>query len=112
MDGRPPMSPAAARTMALFLGVGLLLLFWVTRIIDLTAFPIFMDETVHIRTAELATEISPLYDYSIGRLFTIWYLVPFQPFVAAPIWIARAALLLTVLPGLAALWALSRQLAG
>lgn len=100
------------RRVSLFAGVGLLLVAWASRLMGLEAFPVFLDETIHIRTAELVTQTSPFYDNSIGRLFTIWYLVPFQPFSAAPIWIARAALLMTMLPGLAALWSLARQIAG
>ncbi len=92
----------------LLIGVGLLLCFWVTRIIAIDSYPLFLDETVHIHTAELTREVSPFVEANLGRLFTIWWQVPFRPYAAAPAWMARVATMLAVLPGVAAVLGMGR----
>ncbi|MEP7292062.1 MAG: hypothetical protein ABI835_09770, partial [Chloroflexota bacterium] len=77
------------------------------------AFPPFIDETIHIHSGEIILQNgTPFYDVVLGRQFTIWWLMLFQPAAAAPIWVARTATLLAVLPGFAALMSVARLAAG
>jgi hypothetical protein len=97
-----------SRSRSLQISVLLLLVFFTTRIAAADLFPVFIDETIHIEYGEKMLETnSPVYA-DIGRLFTIWWLIPFQPAANAPIWVARAAVVLLTLPGFAALLALGR----
>jgi hypothetical protein len=96
----------------LWLGVGLITAFFLSRLIGLVAFPAFLDEAVHVRYAEAGFQASPLVYASEGRLFTLWWYMLFQPHLAGSIWIIRAATLLAVLPGFAACLALGRLMAG
>lgn len=94
------------RTTSFQLSVLLLLVFFATRIAAIDLFPVFIDETLHIHYGEKMLETgSPVYD-DIGRLFTIWWVIPFQAFANEPVWIARVAIVLVTLPGTAALLAL------
>ncbi len=94
------------RSLPIF--IAFLLVFFATRIAAAELFPIFIDETIHIEYGEKMLETgSPIYA-DIGRLFTIWWLIPFQPAASAPVWIARVAIVLLTLPGVAALLALGR----
>lgn len=96
------------RTTGFQLSVLLLLVFFATRIAATDLFPVFIDETIHIHYAEKMLETgSPIYS-DIGRLFTIWWMIPFQPFANEPVWIARVAIVLVTLPGMAALLTLGR----
>jgi len=51
----------------------------------------------------MTTTISPLVSSDLGRQFTIWWYRLFQPYTSSPIWVARVASLLAVLPGMAAM---------
>ncbi|MBN2469136.1 MAG: hypothetical protein JXN59_00320 [Anaerolineae bacterium] len=94
---------------AVWLSIFILLVYFFSRVNNAASFPIFIDETIHIHYGERMLEIgSPIYD-DIGRLFTIWWLLPFQPAQAAPVWIARIAIVLVTLPGIAALLAIGQM---
>ena len=93
--------------------VPMLALIFVTRLPALAAFPLFIDETVHLSTAEtVLRQSSPLFQVWLGRQFTIWWFALFQAPFAAPAWVARAATLLAVMIGAAALLALAYRLGG
>lgn len=101
-----------ARKTNLWRGIILLLFFWFTRTIAIDGFPLFIDEATHIEYGEKMRQIgSPIYQ-DIGRVFTIWWLLPFQPLAAAPVWVARIAMVLALMPGMAALFSLGRLAAG
>ncbi|MBN1963510.1 MAG: hypothetical protein JW910_02615 [Anaerolineae bacterium] len=100
----------ALRTTALT--VGLLLAFWLTRLIALNAFPPFVDEAFHIGFAERAAQTGPLARAEEGRMLAIWLYAIVQAHVGASIWIARVATLLAVLPGVAAAIGIGRLAAG
>lgn len=91
---------------------GFLLLIFATRIIAIKHFPVFIDETIHIFSAEKLSEISPLYNVGIGRVLTIWWLWLFQATQSDPIWIARVAVLIIILPGIATLLQLAYRISG
>lgn len=99
---------------AALIGLGLLLAFWGTRLASLESFPPFVDEGFHIMFAEnVILTGGPLANASEGRLFQTWWLLLFQPYASAgAVWIARAATLLAVLPGFAAVIAIGRLAAG
>jgi 4-amino-4-deoxy-L-arabinose transferase-like glycosyltransferase len=91
----------------------LLLFFFFFRILDIDAFPLFIDETVHLYTAEnILRDSSPLFQVWLGRQFTIWWIALFQAPFTAPVFVARVATLLTLMIGAAALLALARRLGG
>jgi hypothetical protein len=96
-----------------FIILGLLLLLFATRLAALESFPVFIDETVHIYNAEQIPETSPLISLQIGRIFTIWWQYLLQaPFSTNPIWLARAATLILVVLGEAALLYFGKRTAG
>jgi hypothetical protein len=93
--------------------VALLLLLFATRLAALDSFPVFIDETVHIYNAEQIPSTSPLVSLQIGRIFTIWWQYLLQaPFSSNPIWLARAATLILVVLGEAALLYMGKRTAG
>lgn len=95
----------------LWLGIGLLLLFFATRIAGIAIFPLFIDESIHIEYGEQMLRTgSPIYQ-DLGRLFTIWWFIPFQPLAAAPVWVTRTAAVLLLLPGVAAFMNLGYRVA-
>ncbi len=98
---------------SLWLAVGLILLICVVRMTGITVFPPFIDETIHIHTGELILQNhAPFQDVVLGRQLTIWWIMLFQPAASNPMWVARIATLLAVLPGLAALLSVAHQAAG
>jgi hypothetical protein len=93
--------------------VALLLLLFATCLAALDSFPVFIDETVHIYNAEQIPNTSPLISLQIGRIFTMWWQYLLQaPFSSEPIWLARAATLILVLLGEAALLYMGKRTAG
>lgn len=91
---------------------GLLLIF-ITRIIAIDQFPVFIDETIHLYTTERVNDTSPLFNSRIGRTGSIWWLWLFQPVQSAnPIWVGRVATLLATLPGITALMWIAHRTAG
>jgi hypothetical protein len=93
--------------------VALLLLLFMSRLVALDSFPAFVDETVHIHSAEQIPATSFLFNVQVGRILTIWWYYLFQtPYALAPIWLARFVTLLIVLLGQSALLFLGRRIAG
>lgn len=101
-----------AQGWLLWLAVGLLAAFFLSRLLAIDAFPPFLDEMQHVQEAELSRAVSPFMYTGEGRLFTIWWYMLFQPDTAAPVWLARTATLLVLLPGYAAVLAVGRLAAG
>ncbi|MBW4439238.1 MAG: glycosyltransferase family 39 protein [Pleurocapsa minor GSE-CHR-MK-17-07R] len=93
--------------------VAVLLLFWLTRMVALNAFPPFVDEAFHINFGNLVREQGLLARAEEGRQFTVWlYVVAQAQTGGAPVFVARVATILSVLPGVAAAIATARLLAG
>lgn len=86
--------------------------FWLSRLIAIDQFPLFLDETIHINLSESGYSTSPLIYAELGRVFTGWWHMLFHTHAAASAWIARTATLLAVLPGLAAIIAIAYKSAG
>ncbi len=100
------------RAHVLWLSVGLLLVFWLTRLIAIDVFPPFLDEVNHVWQAEMSFQSSPFAYTGEGRLFTLWLHMLFHSYQAATIWIMRSATLLVLLPGVAAVMSIGRMMAG
>ena len=97
----------------LLIFVVLTLIFFGTRLLNLSAFPPFIDESFHIHMAErIAITSSPLEQLGEGRQFTAWWYLLFQAYQGAPIWIARAATVIATTISFAAFVALARMAAG
>lgn len=92
--------------------ISLLLVFFATRLIAIDQFPMFTDEAFHIRFARNVVDKGVLSNAEEGRQLTIWLYTLVQADQNAAIFVARAATLLTLLPGLAALIASGWRLAG
>jgi hypothetical protein len=108
----PSRKPPATLGKTLLLGTVLLLAFWGTRLIALDAFPLFIDETLHIDLGERIGTTSPFYNAWLGRVFTAWLHFGVQSAESAPVWSARAVTVLAVLPGVAAVLAIGRLAGG
>ncbi|MBI1277940.1 MAG: hypothetical protein GC179_07410 [Anaerolineaceae bacterium] len=106
---RLKIKPSSAGLMVC---VGLLLLIWLTRLIGIDHFPPFIDEMIHVHGSELGYTVSPLVNADLGRQGTIWWMMLFQAHLGSPVWIARVATVLALLPGMAALMATARLFAG
>ncbi|MFN8527063.1 MAG: hypothetical protein U0670_00425 [Anaerolineae bacterium] len=91
----------------------LTLLFLATRLFQIHAFPIFIDEAYHIHMAErIVGQFSPLDMLADGRQFTAYWLGLFQVWQGDPLWIARAATLLASVAGFWAFLTIARQTVG
>jgi hypothetical protein len=93
-------------------GVGLIFLFWLTRLPTINEFPPFLDESIHVYFGEASFQTSPLAFAHEGRLFTVWWYMLFQPHQAATLWVVRVATLLVALVSVAAIIGVGRLAAG
>lgn len=93
-------------------GMGLIFLFWLTRVLAITAFPPFIDESIHVYFGEMSRQTSPLAFAGEGRLFTIWWYMLFQSHQAATLWIVRVVTLLVSMVSAAAVMGIGRMAAG
>lgn len=89
--------------------IGLMLIFGLTRLTELDAWPVFIDEGVHIRWARLVWAGQSLTAAADGRLLHVWWLALFWPFKGG-LWLSRAVMVLWGLLTIAALVALGRRL--
>lgn len=87
----------------------LILLFWWTRLHNLDALPVFLDEGIHIHWARLVWSLQPFHAASDGKLLSIWLQAVFWPFVGTS-WVARASTVMVATIGFAALLAFGRRL--
>jgi hypothetical protein len=99
-------------TRILWLGVGLLALFWATRVLNIARFPFFIDEGLHVYFSEVTMQRHPFIYANKYYLFSIWWWSLFAVPLAAPVWLARTVTLLAILPGVAAVVGLGRLMAG
>ncbi len=88
----------------------LLLIYFAARLAALTAFPPFGDESTHIDYGRTVLESGPLARSEEGRQFLVWWYIAFGAQTNASLFIARAANLIVLLPGLAAVAGAARLL--
>jgi len=84
---------------------GLVLTYALSRLIGLTALPIFTDEAIHIQWAEQILRGNLLTPLKDGKLLHVWLIALGLPWVSDPLWAARV---LAVLEGAIALYACFR----
>ncbi len=87
----------------------LLLIFWVSRLHNLLALPIFLDEASHITRAQWVWEGRPLYLLETGKALAPYLAAVFWPFAGAP-FIGRFVVVLVGAIGLASVYAVGREL--
>ena len=102
----------SSKNILLYLATGLLLLFFLTRVWALTAFPMFIDEGQHVFHGQEIAASGPLANAVEGRQFTYWYFLAFQPGDNSSLFVIRAATILVGTVGFSALLASARMLAG
>ena len=91
--------------------LGLLLLFWISRIWQIAALPLHVDEGIHLRTALKVWEGNPLWRVSNGKIIGHWPIALLLP-QNEPVFVARLATVLVVLVGFAAGYTLARRFFG
>ncbi|MBL8147669.1 MAG: hypothetical protein JNL34_14925 [Anaerolineae bacterium] len=91
----------------------MILFFWLTRVWALESFPPFVDEAFHINFGNLVREQGLLARAEEGRQFTVWLYVAAQAQTGGmPVFVARMATILAVVPGVAAAMAAGQLLGG
>lgn len=91
--------------------VSLFLFFWVSRIWQIKALPLHVDEGIHLRTALKFWEGNPLWRVSNGKIIGHWPIAALLP-QNEPVFVARIATVLVVLVGFTAGYVLVRRLFG
>jgi hypothetical protein len=92
----------------LWLSVGLLLLFWGTRVLGIQVFPPFLDEGIHLQYSETILRTGPFARAEDGRQLTLWWYILLRAPSVTPIWTARVATLLAAMMGVAAVIGIGR----
>ncbi len=93
------------------LAVALLLLFWASRLPALDLFPLHIDEGVYLTRAVQVWNLHPFWEISDGRIINHWLIALFYP-QNAPVFIARIPTVMVASVGMAAGYALVRELFG
>jgi 4-amino-4-deoxy-L-arabinose transferase-like glycosyltransferase len=93
------------------LAILILLLGFGLRLHQLLALPLFIDETLHAQRAVDVWQGSPLWFGVHGKYLGAWWTALFYPFPPHP-WLIRAAMLLLMPLGTAAVMSLTRRLYG
>src|SRR5574341_1120564 len=88
---------------------GLIVLYWLTRLIALDSLPLFIDEANHVWWARLVWAGFPFQAASDGRLLNVLWIAVFWPFNAG-VWIARASVILIATVGFATMLAFARRM--
>lgn len=89
--------------------LGLILLYWLTRLIALDSLAFFIDEANHMWWARLVWQLQPFHAASDGRLLNVLWMAAFWPFNAG-VWTSRASVVLVTTAGLACTLAFTRKL--
>jgi 4-amino-4-deoxy-L-arabinose transferase-like glycosyltransferase len=98
------------RHPARYLSVSFLLLVYAfTRLYDLMAFPLFIDESLYVYRAQLVRGGQPLLPVRYSRTLHAWYLAFLGPYPPAGGWMGRVAIITLGLLGAAALYGLARS---
>jgi hypothetical protein len=89
----------------------LLLALWATRVLALEQFPLHNDEGLHLTRAVEVWNLHPFWEIDDGKIINHWAIAVFYP-QHTPVFAGRIATVFIALIGLAAAYALVRQLAG
>jgi 4-amino-4-deoxy-L-arabinose transferase-like glycosyltransferase len=90
-----------SRQTSIFWLAGLLLVYWLTRLIALDGLAYFLDESNHLWWARWAWQGFPFLAASDGRLLNVLWMAAFWPFNAG-VWVSRASVVLLGVLGVAA----------
>jgi 4-amino-4-deoxy-L-arabinose transferase-like glycosyltransferase len=98
------------RHLARYMSVSLLLLVYAfTRLYNLMAFPLFIDESLYVYRAQIVRGGDPLLPVRYSRTLHAWYLAVLGPYPPAGGWVGRVAIITLGLLGAAALYGLVRS---
>lgn len=108
-----PIRPHATPILPahLYQVVALILVYVATRLHNLTALPLFVDESFHIDTAQRALAGQVLASAEHGRFFRVWFNALLGPEAPVAAFTSRAGTIIIGLLGLAAFYALARAFA-
>ena len=91
--------------------LALLLILWATRLWALDAFPLHVDEGIHIAWAVEVWNGHPFWNISDAKIISHWPIALFYP-QHAPVYAARLPVILIAMLGLAAGWSLLQNVFG
>ena len=106
------MSPRLTRRKGFSRSVllyGVVLLYWLTRLIALDSLAFFIDEANHMWWARQVWSLHPFQAASDGRLLNVLWMAAFWPFNAG-VWLPRASVVLVTTAGLACTLAFTHRL--
>jgi hypothetical protein len=106
---RHNLIPVTARQLVPALA--LLLILWATRLWALDAFPLHVDEGIHIAWAVEVWNGHPFWNISDAKIIGHWPIALFYP-QHAPVYAARLPVILIAMLGLAAGWSLLQNVFG
>jgi 4-amino-4-deoxy-L-arabinose transferase-like glycosyltransferase len=88
--------------------LALILLYWFSRLHNLSALGFFLDEAAHTDWARLVWKLQPFHAASDGKLLNVLWIAAFWPFNSG-VWVARASGLFVTTSGFACLLAIAHQ---
>ncbi len=91
-----------------FLILALILLYWFSRLHNLSSLGFFLDEAAHTDWARLVWKLQPFHAASDGKWLNVLWIAAFWPFNAG-VWLARASVIFVTTSGFACLLAAARQ---
>src|SRR5215468_1255312 len=92
-----------------WIAVGLLLVFWISRVHNLLALPLFLDESSHLTRSQWVWQGRPLYLLETGKMLAPYLAALFWPFSAAP-FIGRYVVVMLGSIGIASAYGVGREL--
>lgn len=103
----------AGTSRLLWLTILLLLLIWAVRIFNISAFPPFIDETIHVYSTERFDDTGILFNAGLLRQFSLWWYAVFAPTSSAdPMAVSRLVTVLCAMIGIASAIGTARLVAG
>ena len=102
-----PRSPIPR--LSFWIAVGLLFLFWLSRVHNLLALPLFLDEASHLTRAQWVWQGRPFYLLETGKMLAPYLAALFWPFSAAP-FIGRYVVVILGAVGIASAYNVGREL--
>src|SRR5262249_50053129 len=112
MNDQPPSFSPALKLRAspiYWIAVGLLLVFWISRVHNLLALPLFLDEASHLTRAQWVWQGRPFYLLETGKMLAPYLAALFWPFSAAP-FIGRYVVVILGAVGIASAYAVGCEL--
>ena len=102
--------PIRTSRLSIWLAVGLLLVYALSRLAALLALPVFLDEASHLTRAQWVWQGRPLYLLETGKALAPYLASAMWPFGSGTLFIGRFAVIALGLVGLAAAYGVGRAL--